>query len=38
MRNVVAHNYEAVDPGIVWQTLSVEMPKDVTKIRDLLAR
>lgn len=36
-RNLISHNYQIVDPEIVWNTLSVELPKDIAKIRELLA-
>jgi uncharacterized protein with HEPN domain len=37
-RNLISHNYQIVDPEIVWNTLSVELPKDITKIREMLAQ
>lgn len=37
MRNLVVHNYEIVDAEVVWNTLAVELPKDLAKIRALLA-
>lgn len=37
MRNVVAHEYGFVDYRIVWRALSVSLPKDVERIRRLVA-
>lgn len=36
-RNKIAHNYSIVDPEIVWNTLAVELPKDVVRIVELLS-
>lgn len=32
-RNLVAHNYDIVNPEIVWNTLALEFPKDAVRIR-----
>jgi len=37
-RDKIAHNYDIVDPEIVWNTLAVALPEDAAKIRELLGR
>ena len=36
MRHHLIHGYDAVDPEIVWQTLSQELPDLVAKLRPFL--
>ncbi len=36
MRNLIAHQYEVVDPAIVWNTLSHELPVDAAAIEAIL--
>lgn len=36
MRNVVAHDYGAVDPEIVWTTLKTDLPHEAEQIRRIL--
>lgn len=36
-RNKVAHNYQVVDPELVWNTLALALSEDIAKVRDLLA-
>lgn len=36
MRNLVAHEYHAVDYGIIWRALEVELPAEVERVRDIL--
>lgn len=36
-RNKVAHNYQVVDPELVWNTLALALPEEIAKVRDLLA-
>ncbi|MFT3944070.1 MAG: DUF86 domain-containing protein [Ancrocorticia sp.] len=36
-RNVVAHGYDIVDSEIVWQILSVHIPRVARKVKDFLA-
>lgn len=33
MRNLLAHDYEAIDPNIIWNTLARELPVDAVAIR-----
>lgn len=37
-RNLVAHNYDIVDPEIMWETLASAFPTDLARIRALLDR
>jgi uncharacterized protein with HEPN domain len=38
MRNLIAHEYEVVDPVIVWNTLADELPVDVAAVQAILAQ
>lgn len=35
-RNIVSHNYNAIDHRILWRALSDELPADVARIRAIL--
>jgi uncharacterized protein with HEPN domain len=35
-RNVIAHQYEIVDPGLVWSALEKSLPIEVVEIRRIL--
>lgn len=37
MRNLIAHEYDALDPVIVWNTLAHELPIDAAAIQAILA-
>ena len=36
MRNLIAHEYEVVDPVIVWNTLVHELPVDAAAVQAIL--
>jgi uncharacterized protein with HEPN domain len=36
MRNLVAHDYGAVDPEIVWTTLEKSLPREAKQVRRIL--
>ncbi len=36
MRNLIAHEYEVVDPVIVWNTLAHELPVDAAAVQAIL--
>ncbi|WP_102159382.1 HepT-like ribonuclease domain-containing protein [Zhihengliuella halotolerans] len=36
MRNLVAHEYHAVDYSIIWQALAAELPAEAERVRDIL--
>lgn len=38
MRNRVAHRYDSVDYAILWQALSVDLPRMAAQVADLLVR
>lgn len=38
MRNIVAHQYEQVDYGIIWNAMTNRLPADAKRIRTILAR
>lgn len=36
MRNIVSHNYDAIDYEIVWAALSKKLPHDTAQVRAIL--
>lgn len=36
MRNLVAHDYAAIDPEIVWTTLEKNLPQEARQVRRIL--
>lgn len=38
MRNLIAHEYQVVDPVIVWNTLARELPTDAAAIQAILRK
>ncbi|MGM7646585.1 HepT-like ribonuclease domain-containing protein [Nocardia sp. JW2] len=37
-RNLVAHNYDAVDHNILWNLLANRLPREATAVRQILAQ
>jgi len=38
LRNVLIHNYEGTDPGLVWAIVERDIPPLLTAVRALLER
>jgi uncharacterized protein with HEPN domain len=36
MRNVLIHDYPAIDLEIVWQTIQIDLPRTITSMREIL--
>ena len=36
LRNILAHNYEQIDYGLIWNALAVELPVDASAVRRIL--
>lgn len=36
MRNLMAHNYGAIDHNIVWNSLENDLPRDAAEVRKIL--
>lgn len=37
MRNLLIHEYDSVDPAILWQTLQKDLPKLITQLSKIVA-
>jgi len=37
MRNIVAHDYGAIDAAILWNSLAVDLPREAGRVRAILA-
>ena len=37
MRNIVIHEYFGIDAKIIWETINIELPPLVSKLKDILA-